>query len=75
MSLQSERFHERNICLNIGANEVASVRIRPTRQNGHVQCLHARRQTMMHRSTPGHGYAGNFDWMDCYSNGPPPRHR
>jgi hypothetical protein len=56
MSLQSEHSHDRNICLNVGANEVASVSIHPTvRQNGLVQCLHARRQTMMHRSTPGHG--------------------
>jgi hypothetical protein len=35
---------------------------RPTvRQNGHVQWLHAGRQIMIHRSTPAHGHAGNFD--------------
>jgi hypothetical protein len=59
MSLQSERSHERNICLNIGANEVAPVGIRPTVRQGHVQWLQAWRQTMMHRSTPAHGYACN----------------
>jgi hypothetical protein len=70
MSLQSERFHERNICLNSVLDEVAAVGIRPTCArtamcNGCTRGATAsvprrsRHPTMMHRSTPAHGYAGN----------------